>query len=532
MATGIVALLMVGETASHTARRSLERVAMLEQTTARLVEAVTRKQVADVLVRACDTMFGSCATSFALLDEAPKERELTTFIRDALRSADVVVEGTRAAVPLACRGHVLGVMGLDFEESPSFDEEELELLRTIGGVGAAAFERASLPHPGGRDAPLTPHREWATAELAAALHSAPVGLLEREAREKLRMAARDSAFVQATALIVWGTNAQGVVTEDSPSWRALTGMRDHREWLTAVHPDDRERVCAAWSRATESKSLYECEMRMRRHDGTYVWTVARGAPVLDEHGEVLEWVGTSMDISERKRAEEEREATLRFAEQFIGILGHDLRNPINAVQMAAQLLERKADSADDRRRLVERIAASTSRMSNMVSQLLDLTRVRLGTGLHIERKATNLSHVVTAAVDELRLAHPARTIECACGAFVVGSWDADRLAQIVSNLVGNALQHGDPARPVEVRVETTDAGAVFEVQSYGTPIAPNLLPHIFDPYRQGQSHSGKSKGLGLGLFITQQIVHAHRGQIGVRSTAAEGTRFTVRLPRD
>jgi PAS domain S-box-containing protein len=355
-------------------------------------------------------------------------------------------------------------------------------------------------------------------------------------RQRLRKAARDAAFVQATSVLLWVIDPYGHVPEDSPTWRAFTGLSFDDlmtpwGWAKALHPDDRERVAAAWSRAVRSKSLFVCEQRFRRHDGAYVWTLARAAPVLDERGEIVEWVGTNMDISESKRAEEEREATLRFAEQFIGILGHDLRNPINAVQMAAELLERKAESAGDRQRLVGRIKASTRRMSNMVTHLLDLTRVRLGTGLSIERTAMNLSHVVTATVEELRLVYPSSTIACACEAAVEGSWDADRLAQVVSNLVGNALQHGDRTAPVEVRLTATEAGAVLEVQNYGSPIAPDLLPHIFDPYRQGQPRRGKPNGLGLGLFITQEIAHAHGGRIDVRSTAAEGTRFVVTLPR-
>jgi PAS domain S-box-containing protein len=355
-------------------------------------------------------------------------------------------------------------------------------------------------------------------------------------RQRLRKAARDAAFVQATSVLLWVTDPFGHVREDSPSWCAFTGLT-HDDmatpwgWAKALHPDDRERVAETWSRAVRSKSLYVCEQRFRRRDGTYVWTLARAAPVFDERGDIVEWVGTNMDISDIKRAEEEREATLRFAEQFIGILGHDLRNPINAIQVAAQLLERKAESAGDRQRLVERIAASTRRMSNMVAQLLDLTRVRLGTGLSIERNAMNLSPVVSGAVEELRLVYPTRVVECTCEAAVQGSWDGDRLAQVVSNLVGNALQHGDPAHPVEVRLATVESTAVLEVRSFGPPIPPDLLPRIFDPYRQGQRSCGKSGGLGLGLFITQEIVHAHGGRIDVRSTAAEGTRFIVTLPR-
>jgi len=260
--------------------------------------------------------------------------------------------------------------------------------------------------------------------------------------------------------------------------------------------------------------------------------LARGVPVLDERGEVVEWVGANTDISEHKRPEEQREASLQFAEQFIAILGHDLRNHIGAIQITAQLSKLKAEEALEVQHLAERIAASAARMGNMVAQLLDLTRVRLGTGMAIERRPTNFSQVVGAAIDELRLIHPARTIDFACESVVDGSWDAERLTQVVSNLVSDALEHGDHGRHVEVRLAKAESDVLFEVQSYGTPIAPDLLPHLFDPYRLGRRRSGTtSQGRGLGLFITQQIVHAHGGQVVVRSSAAEGTRFTVKLPR-
>jgi PAS domain S-box-containing protein len=404
------------------------------------------------------------------------------------------------------------------------------------------FVEAEVPSQPGRlrdwHATYVPLRDAAGAIIGVGTTVREV-TAEREAeRQKLCMAARHSAFVRATSVVLWVADREGnLLDEDSPSVREFSGIRPEEEmlgpgaWLTYLHPDDRERAREAWSRAIRMTTVYECELRVRRRDGGYLWMLARAAPVLDERGEVVEWVGANTDISERKRAEEEREATLRFAEQFIGILGHDLRNPISAILMAAQLVRRKAADASEVQRLADRVAASGRRMGNMVAQLLDLTRVRLGTGLKVERSATSLSHVVYAAVDELRLVHPTRTIECTCEADVDGSWDADRLAQVVSNLVGNALQHGDAAQPVEVRLAKVESGVSFEVQSYGAPIGPDLLPHVFDPYRQGKSRGGDSQGLGLGLFITQQIVHAHGGRIDVRSTATEGTRFIVTLPR-
>jgi len=139
--------------------------------------------------------------------------------------------------------------------------------------------------------------------------------------------------------------------------------------------------------------------------------------------------------------------------------------------------------------------------------------------------------VVASAIDELRVIHPSRELRCALAGEVRGHWDPGRLGQVVSNLVDNALQHGDPSRPVEVRLTVRDAQAVLEVRSYGPAIAPELVPVLFDPYRRGQTRTGRRKGLGLGLFISNQIVAAHGGTIDVHSDAESGTVFTVRLPR-
>jgi signal transduction histidine kinase len=214
----------------------------------------------------------------------------------------------------------------------------------------------------------------------------------------------------------------------------------------------------------------------------------------------------------------------RLGEQFVAVLGHDLRNPLNAITMAASILKRNATGDQ---KLVDRIQSSAARMSEMVGQLLDLARSRLGGGIPIERKPIALNDVVESACDELRQANPSREIRCTLAPDVRGDWDAERLSQVVSNLVGNAVQHGDVARPIEVRLAKQAREAVLEVQSFGTPISRDLLHVLFEPYRRG---GADRRGLGLGLFIVNQIVRSHGGRIEVTSTVEGGTTFCVRLP--
>lgn len=270
---------------------------------------------------------------------------------------------------------------------------------------------------------------------------------------------------------------------------------------------------------------------------------------------------------------------LRFAETFVGVLGHDLRNPLHAIATSAQIILR-ADDVERTARPARRIAQSASRMARMIDQLLDFTRIRVG-GLTVQRAPVSAAEICQDVIDELCGAQGSLGVDVLVRGDTVGFWDPDRLSQLVSNLVANALNHGDPACEVQVRVDGDDAAAVsIEVANGGT-IPPDLLPTIFEPLntgadpppaprRRGESdtdpgrpfadsaESGESgepgepggpgepigsngaftvrrrskrSGLGLGLFIVQQIARAHGGDVQVASTPEDGTRFRVWLPR-
>jgi signal transduction histidine kinase len=169
----------------------------------------------------------------------------------------------------------------------------------------------------------------------------------------------------------------------------------------------------------------------------------------------------------------------------------------------------------------------------MVDQLLDMTRARLGGGIPIQRSNTDLVDVIASATEELATANPAVEIRHTLPARLVGMWDGDRLAQVVSNLVGNAIEHGDPARAVTVTATLGDHGhrLTLVVHNHGKTIADGVLPVLFDPFRRGtREPSARTRGLGLGLYITREIVRAHGGTVEVTSSMTDGTRFTVTLP--
>jgi PAS domain S-box-containing protein len=230
-------------------------------------------------------------------------------------------------------------------------------------------------------------------------------------------------------------------------------------------------------------------------------------------------------------AEEER--TRRdFEQHLIGIVSHDLRNPLGAILLGLELLLRREGLDARMQRSLSRLHASTERAVRMVRDLLDFTQARLGGGLKIERSAMDLHTLVRGVVEEFQATHSARALRLEQTGSGDGQWDGDRLAQMLGNLVGNALKYSPPDTPVTVR-SGGEAGHVWlEVHNGGAPIASAALPRLFQPLQRAVEGIDRlSRSVGLGLYIVEQIARAHGGDVQVRSSAPEGTTFTVRLPR-
>jgi signal transduction histidine kinase/CHASE3 domain sensor protein len=225
---------------------------------------------------------------------------------------------------------------------------------------------------------------------------------------------------------------------------------------------------------------------------------------------------------------------LLFQERFVAVLGHDLRNPLAAIDMAQGLLSKRAETANDAAatRILARIQSSSRRMSRMVEQILDLARSRLGGGLEMKPAEMDMCAMLTEIVNEVRTSHPSRTIVLRCSP-LLGTWDRDRLEQVFSNLIGNAIHHGDAETPVDIEARQEGAEVHVEVHNHGVPIPEELRSQLFSPFRRGtkDSRTSKTAGLGLGLYIAERIVAAHGGALEVESTAADGTTFIVKLPR-
>jgi signal transduction histidine kinase len=221
-------------------------------------------------------------------------------------------------------------------------------------------------------------------------------------------------------------------------------------------------------------------------------------------------------------------------EMFLAMLGHDLRSPLGAIIMSSQFMRDAGELKEPNLTLVSRIASSGARMQHMIADLLDFTRSRLGGGIPIERSTMSIDKAVHDVVDEITAAHPESIINLDARGGKTGEWDCARVTQVLANLIGNAVEHGNPASPVDVVVTGDESEVVIAVHNHGPRIPESQLNGIFGPMK-GTSAAGNAAGasgsLGLGLYIAERIVTAHGGRIEVQSTEAEGTTFTVHLPR-
>ena len=294
--------------------------------------------------------------------------------------------------------------------------------------------------------------------------------------------------------------------------------------------------------ATREGRFEEEGWRIRK-DGSRMWANVTITALRNPDGTLFGFAKVTRDLTERRQAEEtrrslaieraaleERARLQEFQERFVGILGHDLRSPLAAIDYGAALLQRRSiDPA--MRRTVDRMRTSSVRMSRMIEQILDLTRARLGGGFVLKRTRLNIAEMLTRVIDELRSTHPSAIIDIHCSA-LEGEWDEDRLEQVFSNIIGNAIMYGQPMKPI--RVETRMEGSLVSVvvQNRGNPIPDDLQAVLFDPFRRGQGDGGspKTEGLGLGLYISNEVVKAHGGRIEVRSNLEDGTTFRVILP--
>jgi PAS domain S-box-containing protein len=313
---------------------------------------------------------------------------------------------------------------------------------------------------------------------------------------------------------------------------ALIGARfEDERWWCADGSGKRD-AAALLARALEIPDLFHGELHVETDAGRAA-LIADATALRDARGRVEDVVVSLRDVTEERRELGLARSNLEFQQQIIGIVGHDLRNPLATIMGSISLLRHQAGLTTSSVASLDRVARSAARMARLISDLLDYARTRAPGGLPVVLTRSDVHVVSRDSVEECRAAHPSYAIELSTSGDGKGSWDADRIEQALTNLILNAIQHGGGG-PVGVHSNASAAHIVeIKVHNGGAAIPADVLPELFKAYRRGirGEPSGRPGGVGLGLFIVAQIAAAHGGRAYAESSAEEGTTFTIELPR-
>jgi PAS domain S-box-containing protein len=351
--------------------------------------------------------------------------------------------------------------------------------------------------------------------------------------------------------LVWIATADGVMLDVNQRWTDFTGLTLEQAqtdgWQQIVHPDDVPILAQAWQQAQQEGSYYQAEGRIQRADGIYHWHLHQATPLKNAQGQIVKWFGTATDIHDRKQIEadrtrllmeaqaarEEAEAANRSKDDFVAVVAHELRSPLNSIAGWARLLQtRQLDEATIAKAL-DTIWRNTQAQVQLVEDLLDISRMVRGT-LQLQIAPVNLIEVIEAALDVVRPLIESKPIQLELRLAAVPQIEGDfnRLQQIAVNLMTNAIKFTPAGGRVEVSLSSIESEVMLRVQDTGKGIAPEILPEIFEHFKQGQQNMGAKDGLGLGLAIVKNLVELHHGTVTVESPGIEqGTTVTVRLPR-
>ena len=335
----------------------------------------------------------------------------------------------------------------------------------------------------------------------------------------------------------WAARPDGWIYYYNQQWFDYTATTPEQMqgwgWQTVHHPELLPLVVKRWTHSIATGEPFEMAFQLRRHDGAFRWFLTRVNPMRDAQGTLIRWVGINTDIHEQKQAEEAAATANRAKDEFLAMLGHELRNPLAPIVTALKLMDLKGSDAYRRERTI--IERQTVHLSRLVDDLLDVSRFLRGK-LDIRHERVDVQQLVAQASEMVSplLEREQHTLDVTTPPGLTMDADPARLKQVMVNLLTNAAKYTPSGGRIGVTVEATDAEVTIRVRDNGIGIPDVLLPVLFQPFVQRrQSMARADGGLGLGLTIAHSIVTSHAGSIDAYSGGeGHGSEFVVRLPRE
>lgn len=421
--------------------------------------------------------------------------------------------------------------------------EEYQILRGKKGLGYVRLSSA-------------PVRDNEGKIIAAVVLSEDISA-EKKTLEDLKLSEEKfKTITNAMPQMIWSTLPDGFHDYYNDRWYEFTGVpygsTDGEGWNQMFHPDDQENAWSVWKESLATGKPYEIQYRLKHKSGQYRWVLGRALPIKNEKNEIIRWMGTCTDIHEQlkltddlraqttelRQTEEKLQKAVSARDEFLSIASHELKTPLTALRLKTQVYLRQIEKEDPRglepsriKNYVEQTFRHSDRLNRLVDDMLDISRIESGK-LSIVKERCDFMQILgdlKERFDEQAKLETGEPLHVEGPTQVIGEWDRIRLEQVVSNLITNGLRYGKHS-PIFIQVSCKSAQLHFCVIDHGAGVPGDQKEKIFDRFERGNVSPNDISGLGLGLFITKEIVAAHGGEIWVEDTAGGGATFHVSLP--
>jgi PAS domain S-box-containing protein len=357
---------------------------------------------------------------------------------------------------------------------------------------------------------------------------------------------RFRTMADVAPVLLWMADPDGLCTFFNQTWLSFTGRTLEEEWgvgwAEGVHFEDFQRCMDIYNQSFGQRRVFEMEYRLRRADGEYRWILDRGSPRYTPDGTFAGYIGSCIDITERKALEDKLRDAVQARDEFLSIASHELKTPLTSLQLQIDSLERQLQLRPEEALRSGRLASGAKsvsdqadRLAKLIEVLLDVSRINAGR-LTFECSDVDLVPLVRDTADRWRPdaaqagSELTVNVEGDCGSDpLVVYWDRLRLEQVLSNLISNAIKYGQ-GKPIAVTLARADGGARLQVSDQGMGISPGDQARIFERFERAAA-SRNFGGLGLGLWINKRLVEGMGGSISLDSVPAKGSTFTVELGR-